>query len=70
MAGIHNAMRKRGGKTVTPARDLGVGPELDRADLDYLFSVTYEELRRLAASVRKSHPGATLNPTAWFTKRG
>jgi len=43
-----------------------MGPEawLDRADLDYLFSVTYEELRRLAASVRRSDPGATLNPTA------
>jgi hypothetical protein len=24
---------------------------LDRAELDYVFSVTYEELRRLAASV-------------------
>lgn len=39
-------------------------PGLDRADLDYLFSVTYEELRRLAASVRRSDPGATLDPTA------
>jgi RNA polymerase sigma factor (TIGR02999 family) len=29
-----------------------------------LFSVTYEELRRLASSVRRSHPSATLNPTA------
>lgn len=57
-------MRKRGEKTVTPARNLGIGPEIDRSDLDYLFSVTYEELRRLAASVRRSDPGATLNPTA------
>ena len=34
----------------------------ERGDLDYLFSITYEELRRLAASI----PGrsATLNPTA------
>jgi RNA polymerase sigma factor (TIGR02999 family) len=31
--------------------------------LDDLFSVTYEELRRLAASVRRDDPGATLNPT-------
>jgi RNA polymerase sigma factor (TIGR02999 family) len=36
----------------------------DRADLDYLFSATYEELRRLASSVRRGDPSATLNPTA------
>jgi RNA polymerase sigma factor (TIGR02999 family) len=35
---------------------------LERGDLDYLFSVTYEELRRLAASIRSD--SATLNPTA------
>ena len=34
-----------------------------RSELDLLFSVTYEELRRLAASVRRSDPGATLSPT-------
>lgn len=33
-------------------------------ELDYLFSVTYEELRRLAASVKSHDPAATLNPTA------
>lgn len=32
--------------------------------LDDLFSATYEELRRLAASIRRSDPGATLSPTA------
>lgn len=32
--------------------------------LDQLFSATYEELRRLAATVRRDDPGATLNPTA------
>jgi len=32
--------------------------------VDYLFNVTYEELRRLAASVRRDDPSATLNPTA------
>ncbi len=37
-------------------------PEERRA-LDQLFSVTYEELRRLASSVRRSDPGATLSPT-------
>jgi RNA polymerase sigma factor (TIGR02999 family) len=36
----------------------------DRAELDHLFSVTYEELRRLASSVRQGDPSATLNPTA------
>jgi RNA polymerase sigma-70 factor, ECF subfamily len=36
----------------------------DRRALDELFSVTYEELRRLAASVRRGDGGATLNPTA------
>lgn len=38
--------------------------EKDRAALDHLFSVTYEELRRLAATVRRDDPGATLSPTA------
>ncbi len=32
--------------------------------LDALFSATYEELRRLAATVRRDDPGATLSPTA------
>jgi RNA polymerase sigma factor (TIGR02999 family) len=39
--------------------------------LDDLFSVTYEELRRLASSVKRGDSGQTLNPTAlvneaWF----
>lgn len=49
--------------------DRGASPESaqqppERSALDYLFSVTYEELRRLASSVRRGDPGATLNPTA------
>jgi len=36
----------------------------DRQVLDQLFSVTYEELRRLASSVRRGDPSATLSPTA------
>jgi RNA polymerase sigma factor (TIGR02999 family) len=36
----------------------------DRRELDHLFSVAYEQLRRLASSVRRSHPNATLSPTA------
>lgn len=35
-----------------------------RAALDHLFSVTYEELRRLAATVQRGGAGQTLNPTA------
>lgn len=36
----------------------------DRGALDALFSATYEELRRLAAVVRRGDPSATLSPTA------
>lgn len=47
----------------------------DARALDDLFSATYEELRRLAASVRRSYPDATLSPTglvneAWLKLRG
>lgn len=43
--------------------DLGFSVE-NRHALDRLFSATYEELRRLASSVRRGDPSATLNPTA------
>ncbi|MGH9746424.1 MAG: ECF-type sigma factor [Candidatus Acidiferrales bacterium] len=36
----------------------------ERRNLDQLFSVTYEELRRLASSVKRGDPSATLSPTA------
>ena len=36
----------------------------DRRALDDLFSAAYEELRRLAATVSRHDPGATLSPTA------
>jgi RNA polymerase sigma factor (TIGR02999 family) len=36
----------------------------DQGNLDELFSATYEELRRLAASVKRADPSQTLNPTA------
>ncbi len=36
----------------------------DRRALDDLFSAAYEELRRLAATVRQNDPAATLSPTA------
>lgn len=67
-------MRKSAGKTViasappspTDRRDAEDHDacDTDRAALDALFSLAYEELRRLASSVRSSDPGATLSPTA------
>jgi RNA polymerase sigma factor (TIGR02999 family) len=49
--------------------------EEERRALDHLFSVTYEELRRLASSVKRNDPGATLSPTtlvneAWVKLAG
>jgi RNA polymerase sigma factor (TIGR02999 family) len=38
--------------------------ERDRKALDELFSVTYEQLRRLASSVKRGDGSMTLNPTA------
>ncbi len=39
-------------------------PMNERQALDDLFSAAYEELRRLASSVRRGDPCATLSPTA------
>ena len=36
----------------------------DRVALDRMFSETYEQLRRLAATVKRDDPSATLSPTA------
>jgi RNA polymerase sigma factor (TIGR02999 family) len=36
----------------------------NREEVDYLFSLIYEELRRLATTVRRNDPRATLNTTA------
>ena len=35
-----------------------------KESLDAFISATYEELRRLAAQIRRDEPGQTLNPTA------
>ncbi len=35
-----------------------------RQNLDHLFSIAYEELRKLAASVKRRDGSVTLNPTA------
>lgn len=40
------------------------GRNAGRNAADDLFSLTYEELRRLASVVRKDDPSATLSPTA------
>jgi RNA polymerase sigma factor (TIGR02999 family) len=40
------------------------GENSERGDLNYLFSVTYEELRRLASTVKRRDGSVTLNPTA------
>ncbi|MGC2108218.1 MAG: ECF-type sigma factor [Candidatus Korobacteraceae bacterium] len=45
------------------ARDPGE-TEPAREALDQLFSITYEELRRLAATVKRGDPSNTLSPTA------
>jgi RNA polymerase sigma factor (TIGR02999 family) len=49
------------GYRVESARPDSAGP---RRALDELFSITYEELRRLASAVSRGDPGITLNPTA------
>lgn len=46
------------------ARSQGPAGGADRRQLDLLFSLAYEELRRLAARVKRGDPGATLTPTA------
>lgn len=50
----------------TPGSVMGEpdGTGTARQALDQLFSLTYEELRRLAATVKRGDPSNTLNPTA------
>lgn len=67
-------MRKGAGKTVMEAKNIFSSSDLipgescvsaqDRKKLDELFSLTYEELRRLASSVRRGDSSATMSPTA------
>jgi len=45
-----------------PDRD-APDPVIDRKALDHLFSVTYEELRRLARRVKRSDWNASISPT-------
>jgi hypothetical protein len=46
--------------------DLHVNSE-KRSALDDLFSATYEELRRLAFSVKRGDPGQTLAAWTYFS---
>jgi RNA polymerase sigma factor (TIGR02999 family) len=58
-------MATRGsGVPQTRERDPLTSEPGERRALDDLFSAAYEELRRLAAAVRRDHPAATLSPTA------
>jgi RNA polymerase sigma factor (TIGR02999 family) len=66
------ALRETRAQTVMAERDHptapqggwdGLDPMIDREALDRLFSVTYEELRRLAASVRRADRAASISPT-------
>lgn len=47
----------------SPEPDMPPGPTGSREDLDQVFSLAYEELKYLAASVRRSHPSAPLSAT-------
>jgi RNA polymerase sigma factor (TIGR02999 family) len=67
-----HALRNRSEETIMRIRRAPVLPPLagdalsdviGREALDDLFSVTYEQLRRLASSVRRSDPSATISPT-------
>jgi len=49
---------------LNPSSNGQPGAAGDRQALDQLFSVAYEELRRLASAVRRGDPSATLSPTA------
>lgn len=57
-------MRLRNTRTASQLGPAAGQAQEDRQALDYLFSVTYEELRRLASSVKRGDANATLSPTA------
>ena len=58
-------MATRGPGFSRPGDHVRLTPEpAERRALDDLFSAAYEELRRLAAAVRRDDPAATLSPTA------
>jgi RNA polymerase sigma factor (TIGR02999 family) len=56
-------MRFRNNATLRGLDHAGSATPEERRALDQLFSLAYEELRRLASSVKRSDPHATLSPT-------
>jgi RNA polymerase sigma factor (TIGR02999 family) len=69
-------MRRRGPPPPPPPPEGedAVRSRQQQRDLDQLFSLAYEELRRLAATVRRNDPGVSLTPTdlvneAWLKLR-
>jgi RNA polymerase sigma factor (TIGR02999 family) len=80
MDGFHFFMRQPGENALSPAGlrsdPVGNEPEIDpdplkNRDTDEVFSLVYEELRRLASAVRRNDRGMSLNSTAlvheaWF----
>ena len=56
--------RRNAGMEDTPEGPGSAARLAERRALDELFSVTYEELRRLASIVKRNDPSVTLNPTA------
>jgi RNA polymerase sigma factor (TIGR02999 family) len=56
--------RQDGSRAAAPSADTSPKRERERKNLDQLFSASYEELRRLAATVKRGDPCATLTPTA------
>jgi RNA polymerase sigma factor (TIGR02999 family) len=53
-----------GGTAHGLADDASVAWTLDRRALDHVFSATYEELKHLAKTLRRTDPAATISPTA------
>jgi RNA polymerase sigma factor (TIGR02999 family) len=56
---VHRATHRANGRQRSHA-----GGEFKAGQLDQLFNVAYEELRRLASAVKRSDGSVTLNPTA------
>lgn len=61
---LRNSERDRSLQPQASLPSIETGPAEERLDLDQLFSLAYEELRRLAAAVKRGDASATINPTA------
>lgn len=63
------ALRRMQEKTVAPSPNFSLpacpgGVTVGRGELDQIFQLAYEELRRLASAVKRRDQSATLTPTA------